>query len=185
MKTIEVRRHAPADKEKDVSPEGLELAHQARDDLRETYSAHYCSPQKRTAQTMEAFGFEGATPREEFDVLPGDRMKPHMPHVHAFCAEQRCDLIEGMLALDDTRGILEEVAGRFVEGLKQVASELPDDGAALVVSHGGAIEPAVMLSRDDWTLSAMGGALKECEAAIFSVEGDAILGVEIVRRLGG
>ena len=181
MKTIEVRRHAPSDEEKNVSPEGLQLAHDMIPRLRDSYDAYYCSPQKRTAQTMAAFGFEGATPRDGFDTLPGDRMKPFMPQVEVLMAETRCDLITAFVAVDDIRAILEETGGKFLDGVRKVAAELAEGGCALVVSHGGTIEPAVMAARGDWNVAAMGGPLKECEAAIFEVEGEDVVNVKLDR----
>ena len=184
MKTIEVRRHAPSDKEKNVSPQGLKLAKHTIPRLRESYDACYCSPKKRTAQTLEAFGFPEAIPLAEFDTLPGDQVTPYLPAVNALVAEQRCELLEALLALDDTRAILEETAARVVDGLRKIAADLPEDGHALVVSHGGTIEPAIMLVRGEWNLAAMGGPLRECEGALFQVENGEIASVELDRFPG-
>lgn len=181
MKTIEVRRHAPSDPHKNVSAAGWELARQTIPRLQARYDACYCSPKKRTAQTLAAFGFPEAQEREEFDTLPGDRIEPHLAAVNALLAERRCELLEALLAVEETRAVLEETARRFVTGLKAIAAELPEGGHALVVSHGGTIEPAVMLVRGDWNLAASGGPLRECDGALFQVENGEVVSVELDR----
>ncbi len=181
MKWVELRRHSIVDKDKNVTSEGIKLAKWARGQLSLKYSAYYCSPLVRTQQTMEAFGFREYRIDDAFIVLPGDKLKPLMPGVEEIVREEGVSLLEAFFRVPEAMKAIRERAEGCFEGIKRVARELPEGGSALIVSHGGTIEPAALLARGAWDLRAVGGPLNECEGIIFKFDGDEIVDIYSAR----
>lgn len=181
MKWVELRRHSLVDKEKNLTPDGIDLAKWVRAQLSLNYDVYICSPLVRCQQTMEAFGFKKYEVDEAFIVLAGERLKPIMPRVDEIIEEKGVGLLEAFFQVPEALEVIEERGGECLEGIRRVARDLPEGGSALVVSHGGTIEPAALLAKGTWDLEAIGGPLKECEGIIFKFEGDEIIDIYTAR----
>lgn len=181
MKWVELRRHSIVDRDKKISSEGLKLANWARGQLSLKYDAYFCSPLVRCRQTMEVFGFKQYKIDEAFIVLPGDKLKPVMPKVDEVVKEKGVGLLEAFFQLPETMEIIKERARGCLEGIRKVAHDLPEGGSALILSHGGTIEPAALLAKGTWDLKALGGPLNECEGVIFKFDGDEIVDIYTAR----
>jgi hypothetical protein len=66
--------------------------------------------------------------------------------------------------------------------VKRVARRLPEQGRALVVSHGGILEAAALHGCSRYELSEIGGEVGFCEGVVFKIEGEHLAGIQ-VRRL--
>jgi len=69
--------------------------------------------------------------------------------------------------------------------LRSIAAELPENGRALVVSHGGIIEEGVVgllphFAYEDW-----GPSCERCEGVLMRFEGDVCIGAELLRLPAG
>ena len=181
MKWVELRRHSLVDKEKNVPPAGLELAQWVRGQLNLNYEACYCSPLVRCRQTIEAFGFHEYKVDEAFKVLSGDRLKPLMPQVNEIVRAEGLSFLEAFFKVPQAMDIIKERADQCLEGIRRVAGELSDSGSALIVSHGGTIEPAALLAKGTWDLKDIGGPLNECEGVVFKFDGEEIVDIYTAR----
>lgn len=181
MKFVEVRRHSLRDEKGSLSPEGIALAHKAAGGLAKKYAACYSGPALRCRQTLEAMGFKEYAVDEGFDSLPGKRLRPYMPDVERTLAEKGWGLLQALLEHPEAKEVLQEAGDRVLQAVKRLARDLPEGGRALVVSHGGCIEPAALLALGNFDLSVIGGELKECEGVVFELAGDEVVGVEVVR----
>ena len=181
MKWVELRRHSIVDEDKNISLEGLQLISWTRGQLNLKYDAYICSPLVRCQQTMEAFGFKDYEIDEAFIVLSGDRLKPLMPQVEEVMRDKGVNLLTAFFLVPEAMDIIKERAGECLEGVKRVAYALPEGGSALIMSHGGTIEPAALLVKGTWNLETIGGPLKECEGIIFKFDGDEIVDIYTAR----
>jgi len=178
--TVEVRRHSLRGEGKGLSAEGLELARRAAATLVGNYAAVYTSPKRRCIETLEALGFTRYEVAPEFATLPSE-LEDHERHAEALRSRTGCSLLEAYLAIPATHLILEKFGTAFFERVCAIAEELPSGKNALVVSHGGSIEAAVLAAMPDWSLRDLGGELKACEAALFVFENRLFRRVEILR----
>lgn len=181
MRWVEVRRHAPSGDDKHLTAEGREVVRRVRASLQPRYDALVVSPLVRSAETLEAMGFSGWTVDPGFDEMP-ESVRMFMPQAKAIAAEQSCQLLEAMVQVPQIWDLLRSVGEQVLEGVRRVAGTLPEEGRALVISHGGSIEPAALLVMGgEMRLERIGGSLAGCEGALFAVEGDRVVGVEILR----
>lgn len=178
---IEVRRHSLRGEGDELSPEGVDLARRAAGTLVGNYAAAFSSPKERCIQTLRLFGVAEFRIVPEFGLPPAE-LAEHDRHAEALRARTGCSLLAAYMAIPATHLILERFGSAFYEKLCAIAEELPSGRNALVVSHGGSIEPAIMAAVPDWTLESMGGELKECEGALFHFDGGILQRVEL-RRL--
>jgi broad specificity phosphatase PhoE len=178
---IEVRRHSIRGEEGSLSPEGIELARRATATLLGHYHAAYSSPKKRAIETLQLFGVSEYKIVPEFSTLPKE-LDAHDAHVEALRRRTGCSTLQAYLAIPVTHLILERFGSEFSDKLCELAAGLPVGKNALVVSHGGSIEAAVLAAIPDWTLETLGGELKECEGALFRFSGGLLKSVEL-RRL--
>jgi broad specificity phosphatase PhoE len=65
--------------------------------------------------------------------------------------------------------------------LRSIAAEIPEDGRALVVSHGGVVELGVVGLLPDYDFSDWGGLCERCEGVRLSFEGPDCTGAELLR----
>jgi broad specificity phosphatase PhoE len=104
-----------------------------------------------------------------------------MPRVEEMMREKEVSLLEAFFQVPEVMEIIEERAKECLKGIKRVARSLPEGGSALVLSHGGTIEPAALLAKGNWDLKAIGGPLKECEGIVFKLDGDEIVDIYTAR----
>ncbi len=178
---IEVRRHSLRGEGDALSREGVELARRVAPSLIGGFHAAYSSPKQRAIETLKLFGVTEYKIVPEFG-LPPHELASHEQHVQALRSRAGCSTLEAYLAIPATHLILDAFGVAFLDKLCEAAAALPFGKNALVVSHGGSIEPAVLAAEPDWTLADMGGELKECEGALFHFDGGILKRVE-VRRL--
>ncbi|MBM4043202.1 MAG: histidine phosphatase family protein [Planctomycetes bacterium] len=178
---VEVRRHSLRGEGDALSPQGVELARRVAPTLLGGFHAAYSSPKQRAIETLKLFGVAEYKIVPEFG-LPPHELASHDQHVQALRTRTGCSTLEAYLAIPATHLLLESFGAAFLDRLCEVAAALPSGKNALVVSHGGSIEPAVLAAEPDWTLSDMGGELKECEGALFHFDGGILRRVEL-RRL--
>jgi len=178
---IEVRRHSIRGEEGALSPEGVELARRVAATLLGHYHAACSSPKKRAIETLRLFGATEFRIVPEFSTLPKE-LDAHESRVEALRRRTGCSTLQAYLAIPVTHLILERFGTEFFDKLCELAADLPAGKNALVVSHGGSIEAAILAAMPDWTLESMGGELKECEGALFRFSGGLLKGVEL-RRL--
>ena len=186
MKSVEVRRHSISGPDKNITPGGLELARRATHTLRPTYDLYICSPAPRCIQTMEAFSFSNYEVDEGFGPLPepGPELKTTMERVGRLAEVRKLTTLEAMFLTPEVHKLLRDVGDRVLEAVRRVAGRLPEGGSALVVSHGGSIEPAAVITLKRWDLNSIGGPLNPCEGVIFYLEGDEIKDIKVVRFEG-
>lgn len=178
---VEVRRHSLRGDGDALSPEGIELARKAAAGLVGNFAAAYSSPKQRCIETLRLFGVEQFRIVPEFGLLPRE-LDAHDRHAEALRERTGCSLLEAYMAIPATHMIIEGFGAAFLEKLCGIGEKLPLGRNALVVSHGGSIEAAVLAAMTDWTLDDLGGELKECEGALFHFD-DGILERVEVRRL--
>jgi broad specificity phosphatase PhoE len=65
--------------------------------------------------------------------------------------------------------------------LRSIAAELPADGRALVVSHGGIIEAGVVGLLPEYDYSVWGPACERCEGVRLTFDGDTCTAAEVLR----
>jgi broad specificity phosphatase PhoE len=184
MKTVEVRRHSIRGAGKNLSPEGVALAKKVRAELAPSYDLCITSSKERAMETMEAFGFTNYSIDDSFTTLDDSVLAKHRREIDEVASKKGCSTFYAVFEIPEAAEALRGAGQAYLKALKRVAHRLPDGGRALVVSHGGAIEPAALLGFSVYHLREMGGELKPCEGAIFYIEADELTKVEI-RRLDG
>ena len=78
-------------------------------------------------------------------------------------------------------GITHHAAQSHADLLRSIAADLPSDGRALVVSHGGVIELGVVGLLPDDDYSAWGPVCERCEGVRLYFDNDHCTGAEIMR----
>ncbi|MGQ9629341.1 MAG: histidine phosphatase family protein [bacterium] len=184
VKTIEVRRHSIRGKGKGLSREGVELAKSARPTLSPPYDIRISSPKKRARETMEAFGFENYSTDERFSTLDDSRIEGFEDRIEMTAASEGCSKFEALFRVPEVSAILRKMGEGYLSALRDVAAKLPEGGKALIVSHGGSIEPAALLGFPRYDLAEMGGPLEPCEGVVFHFEGEKLQKVEVIRLPG-
>ncbi len=177
---VEVRRHSLRGEGGSLSPEGVALAERARATLLGNYQACYSSPKLRARETLEAFGVTTYTVIDAFSTFPKE-IDDHGDHVRALQERTGCTVLEAYLAIPATHLVVERVGQQFFAKLCELAAELRPRRNALVVSHGGSIEAAVLAAMPDWTLDDLGGELAVCEAACFRFHDHVFRDVSFIR----
>jgi len=78
-------------------------------------------------------------------------------------------------------GVVASYARQQAAFLDGIARNLPDDGAALVISHGGVVESQVVGCLPDADFSLWGGYCDYCEGARLYFDGDQFVSGEVLR----
>jgi len=183
MKTVELRRHSIRGEGQSLSPQGLELAKKAKADLLPGYARVIASDKKRAQETAEAFGFPEYEVDQRFGTMGGEGLAPLEDRVAQLCRERGLSILEAWLALPEAVQAIRPQAEAYWQAVVDVARSLHDGQAALIVSHGGAIEPAVMAGGGNWSLELLGGELNCCEGVRLHFEDDELREIGL-RRLG-
>ncbi len=182
MKIIEVRIHTIKDKKGNIPPKGIKLAKQIRRILKQNkYAAHICAEPPRCFKTMEYFGFPKYEIDEGFNTLPDEKdlWKPQAKKL-----EHKYGEFGAFLEIVDPRlqRMIKNTGLRVIRTIKRVANTISDGERVLVVSHGGALIPAIKILKKNFDLGEIGGRLKPCEGIEFYVEGDKIVGFEVLKH---
>jgi broad specificity phosphatase PhoE len=182
MKIIEIRRHTFRDKEGHITEEGRRLIEFAKKTLLKKYSAFYSSPKIRAIETLEAFGFSNPILEDRFSTISIPREIDE--HAIKIAKEENKSLLQSYFTIPECIKILENTGKKVIRAIKEIGDEINDDEAAFCISHGGTIEPAILIALGkDFSLEVIGEELKECEGARFCIEEDKIISVEIIRLI--
>ncbi|MFQ6133320.1 MAG: histidine phosphatase family protein [Armatimonadota bacterium] len=182
MKTIELRRHSLRGEGKGLSAEGVELAKKASSDLLDSYARVIASEKQRTQETAEAFGFSKCEVDERFSTIGLEAGDPAEAKAAQLREGRGLSILESWLAVPEAVEAIRPQAHAYWAAVLEVARDLEEGEAALIVSHGGAIEPAIMAGTGKWSLDVLGGELECCEGVRLRFEGGQLKEVD-VRRL--
>lgn len=181
MKYVEVFRHSKRGEGKGLSEEGRGLARRARALLATHYDLCISSPKERASETLEALGFERYDIDEAFTAVnpwePFDTQVTKLAQARGIIPLAACWEIPEALAYLRMQG------ETFLAALRRVSRRLPEEGRALVVSHGGILEAAALLGCPRYHLDEIGGEIGFCEGVTFKFESENLAGVE-AKRLG-
>lgn len=170
MRYLEVRRHTMRVKPGEhLSQEGVSLARNVGEG-RGPFDLVVTSPAPRAYETAIAMGF---AVHETIDALDS-------PYINVFT---EVEWSAGFAAI--ARAVHEDgVTGAFAQQQaaiwREVVRRIPDEGRALIVTHGGFIEAgmAVLLSDESET---WGPACDYVEGALLHFDGDACVGATALR----
>ena len=182
MKYAEVFRHSKRSAGKSLSEEGRELARRARALLAPHYDLCVSSPKERARETMEALGHERYEVDEAFTAV--NPWEPFDTEVMRIAKERGIIPLVACWEIPEALSYLKLQGETFLGAVKRIARKLPEEGRALVVSHGGILEAAALHGWPRYDLSELGGEIGFCEAVVFKLEGERLVAVE-VKRLPG
>jgi broad specificity phosphatase PhoE len=181
VKTIEIRRHSKRGKDKGLTEEGRRIASRASATLTPPYALCISSPKKRARETMEAFGFRDYEEDERFTTIQSPTIEELEEELQERAEEKGISLLEAMFLVDEAKEALKKWGRKYLEAIIDVSRRLNDGEHALVVSHGGSIEPAALLFYDEFDLAKIGGPLGYCEGISFCMEDGKLVRVKVIR----
>lgn len=145
------------------------------------YDLAIVSPRTRCRETMEAFGITDYSEDQSFSRIDTAELASFARETRAIARAKGCSTVRACFEIEGTRNVLESVARRTVAALIEIARELPEDGKALIISHGGRIESAALLAFDTFDINQIGGELGFCEGVLFKFEDNALSEVDVLR----
>jgi broad specificity phosphatase PhoE len=179
MRWLEVRRHSMTkkgtmqDRGSHLSQEGVALARVVGESLHPfTYVVTSASP--RAIETAVAMGLAvDDTVDLPSGYLPGvvdhhEQWRWPAPY------RRYADLLQGSTTLA-------AVAEAHRVTWTRIIQRLPDGGAALVIGHGGGIEPALVACLPQAPHQDWGAPFGHCDGARLSFEGDRFVGIQFHR----
>ncbi len=179
MKYVEVFRHSKRGAGKGLSEEGRELAGSARAILASRYDLCVSSPKERARETLEAFGFERYAVDEAFTAV--NPWEPFDAEVSKLAKERGIIPLAACWEFPEALNYLRLQGETFLGAVKRIARRLPEEGRALVVSHGGILEAAALHGCKTYALDSIGGEIGFCEGVVFKLDGENLTGVEVKR----
>ncbi len=179
MKWIEIFRHSKRGEGKGLSEEGREMARRVRGLLSPPYDLCVSSPKERARETMEAFGFERFEMDEAFTAV--NPWEPFDAAVSALAKERGITPLAACWEIPEALSYLRLQGETFLGAIKRIARKLPEEGRALVVSHGGILEVAALLGCPRFELNEIGGEIGFCEGVVFKFDGENLSGIEVKR----
>ncbi len=179
MKFVEVFRHSKRGEGKGLSAEGRELARQARALLASNYDLCVSSPKERARETLEAFGFDRYEIDEAFTAV--NPWEPFDAQVAKLAQERGILPLAACWEIPEALRTLKMQGETFLGAVKRITRKLPEDGRALVVSHGGILEAAALHGCARYELAALGGEIGFCEGVVFELDGENLAGIEVKR----
>ena len=179
MRYVEVFRHSKRGEGKGLSEEGRELARRARSLLAARYDLVISSPKERARETVEALGFERYVVDEAFTAI--NPWEPFDAQISQLAMERGIPPLAACWEIPEALIYLRMQGGTFLGAVKRVARKLPEEGRALVVSHGGILEAAALLGCTRYHLNELGGEIGFCEGVVFAFEGENLRGIEVKR----
>ena len=179
MKYVEVFRHSKRGEGKGLSEEGRELAHQARSLLASHYDLCISSPKERARETLEALGFERYDLDEAFTAV--NPWEPFDSEISKLAKERGMIPLRACWEHPEALNYLRLQGETLLAAVKRIARKLPEEGRALVVSHGGILEAAALLGTPRYDLDEIAGEVGFCEGVVFTIDGDKLTAVEVKR----
>jgi len=179
MKFVEVFRHSKRGDAKGLSEEGRELARRARSLLAPHYDLYISSPKERARETLETFGFEHYEVDEAFTAV--NPWEPFDAQVSKLAKERGVIALAACWEIPEALNYLRLQGETFLSAVKRLARKLPEEGRALVVSHGGILEAAALHGCAHYQLDELGGEIAFCEGVVFKFDGEKLAGVDVKR----
>lgn len=179
MKFVEVYRHSKRGESKGLSEEGRELAKRARALLAPHYDLCVSSPKERARETMEVLGFDRYEVDEAFTAV--NPWEPFDEPVTKLAKEKGISPLAACWHFPDALRYLRLQGETFLGAILRIARKLPEDGRALVVSHGGILEAAALLGCSLYELPELGGELGFAEGVVFKFEAEKLQRIEVKR----
>lgn len=182
MKKIEIRRHGPAGADGNLTEEGRRIAREARETLEPPYDLYATSPKTRAIETLKELGGISYIIDDRLGTLPSDKLKRYEAKVERLRSTQGLTLLHAYFILEETKAILKEKGEEMLKGVKEISVRLKENGKALIVSHGGSIEPSFLLAlQRPFTLDSLGGELAYCEGVELFIEKGRFLRGDVIR----
>jgi len=179
MTYVEIFRHAKRGKGKGLSEEGRDLALRARALLAPHYDLCVSSPKERARETLVVLGFERYEVDEAFTAV--NPWGPFDAQVTKLAKERGIIPLAACWLLPEALNYLRMQGETFLAAVKRIARKLPEEGRALVVSHGGILEAAALHGCLRYHLDELGGEIGFCEGVVFIFEGEKLKWVEVKR----
>lgn len=173
MKTLEVRRHAFTKKGaargsgSTLSAEGVKLARQVGFDMG-PFEYVVASRVPRTLETALAMGFAV----DELVEMGGVGWEQATAEIDNRSLRSEEDLYLRYVDRFATGGAVAQLGQHQVAVWKHAVDRIRAGGAALVISHGGLIEPALIAALPrDWDHSRWGRGFEQCEGVRLAWDG--------------
>ncbi len=179
MKYVEIFRHSKRGEGKGLSEEGRELAQRARILLSPQYDLCVSSPKERARETLEAFGFDRYEVDEAFTAV--NPWEPFDDAISKLAKERGIIPLAICWEIPEALNYLRLQGETLLGAVKRIARKLPEEGRALVVSHGGVIEAAALHGCARYVLDEIGGEIGFCEGVTFKLDGDNLSGIDVKR----
>jgi len=179
MKFVEVFRHSKRGAGKGLSEEGRELALRARSLLAPHYDLCVSSPKERARETLEVFGFERYEVDEAFTAI--NPWEPFDAQVTKLAKARGIIPLAACWEIPEALNYLKLQGETFLAAVRRIARRLPENGRALVVSHGGMLEAAALHGCARYELDELDVEVGFCEAVVFKLDGEQLVGVEVKR----
>ena len=173
MKTIEIRRHSirsiPGDH---LNQKGVSLARRVGEGLG-PFDHVATSTLPRAFQTAIAMGF-AVDEQVELMSTYGAGVEHEVPWPQSFAAYAK--------AIKRRRGgAAQRYANQLAAFYNDLAARLPENGAALVVNHGGIVELGVIASFPDAAYETWGEEVSYCEGARLFWQDGKFVNAEVLR----
>ena len=181
MKIIEIRRHSKRGKDKGLTAEGRRIARIAAKDLKPPYTLLISSPKRRARETMEAFGFKNYSEDERFMTIQAAAIEEIDQEAAGIAKEKGISVLEAYFLIPKAKKALKDWGKKFFEAVIDVSKKLKEGEKALIVSHGGSIEPAALLAFDEFDLKKISGPLDYCEGIKFYIDKNKLVKIKVVR----
>jgi len=179
VKFVEVFRHSKRGEGKGLSEAGRELAIRARTLLAPHYDLCVSSPKERARETLEACGFDRYEVDEAFTAV--NPWEPYDAEVSKLAKERGMIPLAACWELPEALTYLRLQGETFLGGLRRIARKLPEEGRALIVSHGGILEAAALFGCPRYTLDELGGEIGFCEGVVFKFDEEKLADIQVKR----
>ena len=164
MRTLEIRRHSFTKKGVDrghgshLSAEGVAIARSIGEEIG-PFAFVGVSPVPRTMETALAMGVAV----DEVIDFAGDLWDAAQAEFGHRTVRDDPALYSRYVELLQRDGPTAALARRQVEIWTSVVERIPDSSSALLISHGGLIEPGLIAALPDWPRELFGRGFRHCE----------------------
>ena len=171
MKIIELRRHSIRDKPSPhLTQEGVDLAKKVGETLGNFHKI-ISSNAPRATETAVAMGYAVGEVLDEVSMTP-ESIGQEVNWGMGFSEYAEVIKKDGETA---------KYARKMVMFITKIAEELPDDGYALIVTHGGLIEICTIGCIPNIDYAFWGKPLEYCEGVRLAFDGEKFVSAEILR----
>ncbi len=152
MKVIEIRRHSIRGNGAHLNGEGISLARRIGNDMPRAARV-ITSTLDRAFETAIAMGF---AVDERYEILStmGDKVSSEI-----YWDSPYADFSDKMIA----GSALESLGGELKKLVRAISADIPSDGRALIITHGGIIQTIAAACLYGEDLSKLGGPPSYCE----------------------